>query len=697
MISVNNATKDYLVDVYKLTPSAYDKIISNTGYLTSNSIESFISSSTIPGVYTPSISNVIDRFLSNAKTSWDTNKANSMIFLYQLGLKATRAENIYKKFKNKTQKTIELDPYAIQEVDGIGFKIADNIVLNHLNYTPTSICRINGGIRELLKQDTVMGHSYRDNKDILNALEKLLWDENGLLITSQEKEELIKNLPIALEQLHQQHKIVIDNGFIYQPDIYYAEENSAKLLANFISQNKNFESPNINVKKILSDTKVSYNSDQLKAINMAVNNKISIITGGPGTGKSTTIAGLTYVLESDFESVAVLAPTGKAANRDKEVLNNLSCYITKTNTIHKALEASSNDKFSKNEKNQLQYSTIIIDEASMIPIKLLEALMKAINPNTRLVFVLDNQQLGPVEPGSPIIDLSKSPLIPNTQLTINYRQQRGLALDDMIQNIREGKTKNVLYASYGDDSIQVYDVNMPYRPSPEEKKYFAEETESILLDIAKDYYQSGKNLNDFQVLCVSNRGLLGTEKLNKQLQSIFNPQYKKAIMFANKMFKEGDRVIQLKNNYYLSKDGLMNGEIGIIKKIEDNYLKIQFDNKLIDYPKKNLYQLDLAYALTVHKMQGSEVKNSLFVYSLQDYHLTYKETLVTATSRSKDSFIFVGSKKLFESSLNKHLERKSQLISKTDNFLKEVKTLNPILNLSSQKDDINQLEFEFEF
>ena len=418
--------------------------------------------------------------------------------------------------------------------------------------------------------------------------------------------------------------------------------------------------------KIEKSCNIEFAQLQKEAIITAVNKGVLILTGGPGTGKTTTLNGIISMFEKDFLDIALCAPTGRAAQRMTETTGRTAT------TIHRLLEVEwdEDDKpyFRRNIENPLDCNALILDELSMIDIHLFASLLEALPLGCRLILVGDSDQLPPVGAGNVLQDLILSDVLPVVCLSRIFRQAMESKIITNAHKIVNGENPDL--SNDGKDFFHME------RPNP----YLSAQTVVSLCNERLPKAYGWDALSDIQVICPSKKGETGTQNLNRLLQSALNPPYKTKgeITIAGQVFRTGDKVMQVKNNYNIeweSKDekgrGIFNGDIGILKRIDvkSSTVEIDFDGRECTLPAENLTEIELAYAITVHKSQGSEFKAVVLPVIGLVPNLAYRNLLYTAVTRAKDLLVTVGSAEQIQYMTQN--DKKAKRYSALKAFLKE--------------------------
>lgn len=559
-----------------------------------------------------------------------------MLFLSKYGIEPTASIRVWKMWGPLAVDVITNDPYrlCITGVD-ISFETADDIAAQ-MEMDLQSPQRISAGIAHVLIHNLSNGHTCLPRDKLLSAASGLLNLDSVLLEDTLES---------AVEEGGFISDTIDGENYIYLPDMYESETYIAGRLQMMLSVSAPVQSSaerGDEITALESELGIEYAVLQRKAIEMALSNSVFILTGGPGTGKTTTLNGIITILERESVKVALAAPTGRAAKRMSELCGR------EAKTIHRLLEVdfrSEGDtglKFKRNEKNPLRYDTVILDEVSMADTKLLHSLMRAMRLNCRLILVGDPDQLPSVGAGNILRDLIASDAIPMVHLSEIFRQAGESLIVSNAHRIVRGETPD-LRARDSDFFFMRQDSY--------------EDTMNTVIDLCarrlpKAYKYSP--LWDIQVIVPSRIGALGTVELNKLLQESLNPAAYGKIdhKFGQITFRESDKVMQVRNNYDIvwKKDdgeqgtGVFNGDIGIISMIDrpSRTIMVKYDDRVAEYNFDMADEMEHAYAITVHKSQGSEFEAVLM--PLMNYHqrLYYRNILYTAVTRAKKTLIILG-------------------------------------------------------
>lgn len=567
---------------------------------------------------------------------------DAFMFLQEYGISNKLAVKIYEQYKDEMYSVIKQNPYKLSEdISGIGFKIADDIA-RKVGISVSSEYRIRCGVLYELTGASQDGNTYLPI-DILA--------EKCISLLGLSKEEILPEI----DNLVVDKKIINKNGNIYSSHYYFAELSSARMLADLdISMDEDEllkEMPRINkvIDSVSKEENLVLDDLQKNAVTECVKHGVTIISGGPGTGKTTTINTIIRFFVEEGMDILLAAPTGRAAKRMQEATG----YEAKT--IHRLLEVnggSSDDEartyFDRNEENPLEADVVIIDEMSMVDINLFRSLLRAISIGTRLVLVGDVDQLPSVGPGQVLKDIIDSKAFNVVMLERIYRQSDESDIVVNAHKINHGE--EILLDNKSKDFffLERSDANVIY-------KHLIQ----LISEKLPKYVDATPY--DIQVLTPMRKGNLGVEVLNNILQEYLNPpsKEKNEFTFGEKLFREGDKVMQIKNNYQIPWEivgyrgiriddglGVYNGDTGIIKEIDkqNQIITVLYDeNKRVDYPVANLDELELAYAVTVHKSQGSEYPAVLIPILSGPRMLFNRNLLYTGVTRAKRCVTILGS------------------------------------------------------
>ncbi|MGL5312545.1 MAG: SF1B family DNA helicase RecD2 [Peptostreptococcaceae bacterium] len=601
--------------------------------------------------------------------SYEENRElrNIIMELSPYGITPNYCMKIYKKYKNKAIETINKNPYKLAEdIRGIGFKIADNIAGN-IGIEKDSKDRVAQGILYTLNQSLGSGHTYLPKEILIQDAVKLLEVSAPLV------EECI--IGLAYDQKIHMEKM---NGkeLIYLIPYYLSENGVCKQIIK-LSQCE-FENLNIDIdkeiKKIENREEIKLAQNQVLAVKEAIESGVVIVTGGPGTGKTTTINTIIKVFENNGKEVILAAPTGRAAKRMSETSNK------EAKTIHRLLEmgyATDSDElqFMKNEEEPIKADVIIIDEVSMVDILLMYSLLRAIKPGTRVILVGDSDQLPSVGAGNVLKDMIESNVINVVRLNEIFRQARESMIVVNAHKINNGEPLHL--NSKGKDFFFIK------KGTNEE---ILEEIIGLVSERLPKFYKLDK-LKDIQILASMRKGDLGVTNLNTELQKYLNKpeKFKVEESFSKRIFRVGDKVMQIKNNYTKkwetedrsdSGEGIYNGDIGYIYHIDKEKKKVYaiFDQvKIVSYGYDELDELDHSFCTTIHKSQGSEFPVVIIPITWAPPMLLSRNLIYTAVTRAKKLVVLVGDVKYLEYMIknNRTNDRYSNLSNKLNKFKQE--------------------------
>ena len=579
----------------------------------------------------------------------------AMIYLQKYGISINLSVKIYQKYGLGIYSILEENPYRLaDDIEGVGFKTADEIAFRIGIHTDSDF-RIQSGIFYTLLQSVQEGHVYLEEKVLSAKAAQLLEVE----ITDIEKYlmDLAMEKKVVLKQDEEQVRV-------YPAKYYYMEMNTARMLKELnIRYEEDDSLIRKRIEKLEKQNESTLDERQREAVAEAVKNGIFILTGGPGTGKTTTINAMIRYFLSEGMDIRLAAPTGRAAKRMTETTG------YEAQTIHRLLEVSGNPEetgkggFGRNQENPLETDVVIIDEMSMVDLPLMHALLSAVIPGTRLILVGDINQLPSVGPGKVLKDLIDSEVFPVMMLTRIFRQAQESDIVVNAHRINAG-----LEVRLDNKSRDFFFL----------KRQDADVIISVILTLIQKKlprYVDAK-MTDIQVLAPMKKGLLGVERLNRILQQYLNPPSpkKQEKEYGEKIFRVGDKVMQTKNNYQLEWEiatkyglvvdkgiGVFNGDICIVTAIHtyDETVEVEFDEKRkVKYPFKLLDELELAYAVTIHKSQGSEYPAVIIPLLSGPKQLYCRNLLYTAVTRAKKCVTLVGSDTVFQEMIRNVEEQK---------------------------------------
>ena len=564
-----------------------------------------------------------------------------MIFLRGVGITPALAIKIYQHYGEKAAETVKDNPYRLaDEVFGVGFKTADRIAGLLGRNDPASPERVSAAILYFLRKSTEGGHVFVPQEEFAAQV----GSELGIPV-----EKVLS----GINSLIRQKEVYLDEDRLYLSIFYWTERKVAEKLFSLLMASNNKEPL---LSKELAELKLSsLTFEQRLAVEKADQEGVLLITGGPGTGKTTTVRSLIQLFTSKQQRVVLAAPTGRAAKRLTEATGE------EAKTVHRLLEFGYTPgvglKYGRNEDCPIEAEVVIIDEASMIDLLLFYQLLKAITPGTRLILVGDQDQLPSVGAGSVLRDLIISEVIPTVRLKTVFRQSKTSKIVTNAHRVNEGLMPELKGAN------DFYFIN---EPEPEK---IADQIVR-LVGIRLPRYLKCDPIEEIQVLSPMRKTVTGVENLNLQLQKILNPESssKPELLFADRLYRQGDKVMQIKNDYQKM---IFNGDMGRILKIdpEEQQLLVAFpeekEERLITYEYEELDELVLAYAISVHKSQGSEYPVVVLPVTTQHFMLLQRNLFYTAITRAKKMVVLVGTKKALAIAVkNNKIEKRNSWLDK---------------------------------
>ena len=573
------------------------------------------------------------RRIKALRENWEKQKdiKEVMVFLQGHGVSSAYAVKIYRTYGKASIEKVKNNPYCLaDDIWGIGFKTADAIA-QKMGYENQDPRRCRSGLLYALSQLSNDGH-------VFATIDQLLVAARGMLEAEKEVLERVLNGMIADED------VFVEGEAVYLPPFYYAEKGSAEILAELISR-PSVKGTQLDFGMTTGKGGIEYDEIQLEAIHQAVESKVMVLTGGPGTGKTTTTQGIIAAYKSMGLDILLAAPTGRAAKRMSEATG------MEAKTIHRLLAYKPAEGYQRNEENPLEGDVLIVDEASMIDIILFYSLLKAVPPTMRVVFVGDIDQLPSVGPGNVLRDLIDSGKITVVRLTRIFRQAQTSRIVMSAHRINQGLYPDV---SNGKNTDFFFIEN-------EDPASVIEEVVKLVKSrLPKAYNETRKHI---QVLTPMHRGEIGADNLNGALQEALNPEGP-ALKRGGYVYRQGDRVMQIRNNY--DKD-VFNGDIGTVTDVdeEERTLTINFEGKLVAYEASELDEVVLAYATTIHKSQGSEYPIVVIPIMMSHYMMLQRNLLYTAITRSKKVCVLIGSSRALARSVQ------NSTVNKRNTRLKE--------------------------
>lgn len=578
----------------------------------------------------------------------------AMMFLQEYGISMNLALKIYNEYGPRLYGIMKENPYKLaDDIQGVGFKMADEIAQRVGIFTDSDF-RIRSGIFYTLLQSVANGHTYLPKEELFAGASELL----HVAPESMEKH---------LVDLQMEKKIVVKGQEIYAAQYYYMELNAARMLHDL---NLRGSEPEGEIRKklerICAEEQIEPDELQIQAVIEAVNSGLLIITGGPGTGKTTTINTIIRYFEQEEMEILLAAPTGRAAKRMTEATG------YEARTVHRLLEltgipddsgSSSGMHFERNEENPLDADAIIIDETSMVDIYLMHALLRAVNPGTRLILVGDVNQLPSVGPGNVLRDLIASGCFNVVRLTRIFRQA---AESDIIVN------------AHRINGGELIPLGKPSRDFLFIRREHPDAIISAMITLIREKLPGYVHADPFeiQIMTPMRKGALGVERLNSILQEYLNPKSpdKAEREVGGVIYRVGDKVMQIKNNYQIEWEirnrygipvdggtGVFNGDIGRIRSINTfaEQLTVEFDEgKMVDYSFRQLEELELAYAITIHKSQGSEYPAVVVPVHSGPRMLMTRNLIYTAVTRARSCVCLVGIPETFQAMVNNEMEQR---------------------------------------
>jgi exodeoxyribonuclease V alpha subunit len=588
--------------------------------------------------------------------AWQSQRAAAdiMMFLNQHGITPNFARKIFKLYGAATIEIVSTDPYRLAEdLHGIGFLKADAIALN-VGIAKDSPQRVRAAILYQLQQAEEKGHCYLTSPQLTAGLSATLDLPEAKLESRLEGElKALQNSGAVITEKVHTPMGETDEGH-YRGELLAAEVDVANGIARLLSEPVDVDAERVSswIDRYVAASGTTLSEGQLQAVKFAVQSGVFVLTGGPGVGKTTTANVIIRLFKAMGKKVVLGAPTGRAAQRLSEVA------AEKAKTIHRMLEwAPAVGGFTRSEENPLEAQVVIIDEASMIDIRLMANLVKAMPAKCQLVLIGDVDQLPSVGPGNVLRDLIECRQVPFIKLDQIFRQANESHIVRTAHTINKGQEPEFAKGEDNPSDCQFIEVETSEDVLATVKKLVSEDIPQKLgLDPVRD----------IQVLTPMNRGDLGTQTFNDELQRLLNPDHGPGQGSSKRVFRRGDKVIQLVNNYDL---GVFNGDIGFVREagVEGGKVLVAFpDGRMVTYGNDEVGDLRLAYAITIHKSQGSEFPAVVIPVSMQHYIMLQRNLIYTGLTRARKFAIFVGSKRALGYSVRNQVsaKRQTQLIER---------------------------------
>ncbi len=585
------------------------------------------------------------------KKAWGEQRAikDVMIFLQGHNITTGLAVKIYKQYGNDAVQAVSSDPYRLaRDIEGVGFKTADKIARD-MGLPKNAPGRITAGLVYALEQNTLDGHTYAPRAEIIEKTAGLLNVDGETVAALVAK--AYSGGDIMIEKVPRGEELV---EAVYLPVYYYTEKGVAKRLhdmrhtaASRLGSAKKTKWPAF-FKTLATEDNINLTEQQQEAVKAILTHKVSILTGGPGTGKTTTLRATIRLLEANNRSYALASPTGRAAKRLGEATGRMA------QTIHRLLLYSPRDGWGYNEDSPLDVDALIVDESSMLDLMLFYNLLRALKPETHLLLVGDVDQLPSVGAGDVLRDVIASGIAHVTRLDTIFRQSETSLIIANAHRINHGEMPDL--SNKGTDFF-IFTTDEP------------EATADMVVDVVTNRIPKKFGLNpqtDVQVLAPMYKGTAGVEALNKRLQAALNPQGQRAEkQIGNMLFRVQDRVMQTRNNY---DKGVYNGDIGRVFGInfDDQSITVSFDGALVDYDFHECDELQHAFCISTHKSQGSEYPAIVLPLLTQHYMMLQRNLVYTAVTRARQLVVLVGQRQALNMAVNndKVAERYSGLIAR---------------------------------
>lgn len=580
------------------------------------------------------VKGIAKKRITKIKEAWEAQKAikEVMVFLQGHGVSTTYAVKIFKQYGDGAIAIVTHNPYQLAaDIYGIGFLTADKIARN-LGVSPDSEFRYRAGLIHVLSEAAEEGHCYLPQPKIVeSALEQLKTESH------EPSPEAIAHI---IDQMRESKELIVESStneipLCYKPVFFHTEQNLAQLLHQHLKHSVTVDLPRVRnwIERFTISRSLELSEQQQQAVEMAASSRVLVLTGGPGTGKTFTTHTIVSLWKAMGKSIGLAAPTGRAAQRLSEMTR------LEAKTLHRLLEFDPRTMdFKRNADNPLPYQAIVVDEASMLDLFLAHSLLKAVSQDAQLLLVGDVDQLPSVGPGQVLQDLIHSGRVPVVRLTQVFRQAQASAIISAAHQINQGQYPTIEPISDSPHS------DCLWHGGGHQPEHGVQVVKELIADLIP---KLGFNpATDVQVLCPMTRGVVGTRNLNQVLQQLINPpsSNKVELVRGGMTLRVGDRIIQQTNDYQRE---VFNGDLGVITAIDttEQEVTVQYSERSVTYDYADLNEIALAWAVTIHKSQGSEYPVVILPLYMQHYLMLSRNLLYTGLTRAKKLAIVIGAKK----------------------------------------------------